>query len=90
MKVFLSLLLFLLVPASAVILYNTGNQHLIKAVNSTYLIGKTGPALDDYLKFVNRPVTAAKAQDWPKHSKFNLLALNEEEEFVLKKWAVVF
>ncbi len=90
MKVFLSLLLFLLVPASVVILYNTGNQHLIKAVNSTYLIGKTSPTIDDCLKFVNRPVTSAKAQDWPKHSNFNLLALNEKEESVLKNGPLFF
>ncbi len=49
----------------------TGNSHLIKAVRSTYLIGKTGPTINDYPKFENRIVKSKKGNQWPKSKTYN-------------------
>jgi CubicO group peptidase (beta-lactamase class C family) len=88
MKVFLKFLffLFIVVFIACASLYLSGNSHLIKAVQSTYLVGKTGPTIDDYPKFINRKVAAKIPQNWPQHSKFNTYTLSAEEEALFNKW----
>lgn len=68
-------------------LWLTGNAHLIKAVRSTYLVGKTGPTINDYKKFENRTVAAGDAQKWNENTgKYELKGeLLEETE----KWETV-
>lgn len=46
------------------ILKISGNGHLIKAVKSTYLIGKPGPTITDYSKFINDTVIALPKNQW--------------------------
>lgn len=82
-------------------LWLTGNAHLIKAVRSTYLQGKAGPTIDDYVKFSNRVVKADNKQVWSKSNRYNsyqipasLLDKIEEKEttalVVIKGKEVVF
>ncbi len=49
----------------------TGNQHLFKAVSTTYLVGKTGPSIDEYAIFENRTVAAGEYQPWKISSNYN-------------------
>ncbi len=67
-------------------LWLTGNAHLIKAVRSTYLVGKTGPTIDDYPKFYNRTVKAAKPQEWPLSNNFNQYSLENELLQEVERW----
>ncbi|MEX2379574.1 MAG: hypothetical protein WD530_02445, partial [Vicingaceae bacterium] len=46
------------------VLWISGNEHLIKAVQSTYLVGKSGPTIDDQSKFNNRKVAIGTPQLW--------------------------
>lgn len=85
MKIIRFLLRFAISLIVAVILviiglYATGNSHLIKAVRSTYLEGKTGPTIDDYSKFENRIVNTAKVQRWQKANNYNNYFLDDKLE----------
>ena len=88
MKMIRKFFLFLLILLGVAIisLYLTGNEHLLKAVKSTYLVGKTGPTIDDYTKFINRTVVAKQAQKWAISNNYNFYQLSESEEALLKKW----
>jgi len=88
MKAFLKILLFLFIVlfTAIVSLYLSGNSHLIKAVQSTYLVGKTGPSIDDYPKFINRKVATKIPQNWAQHAKFNTYTLSTKEEALFNKW----
>lgn len=57
-------------------LYISGNSHLVKAVRSTYLVGKTGPTIDDFTKFENREIKTGKVQRWDKDKNYNGYVLN--------------
>ena len=89
MKVFKFIIRFLLsvILAISIVcigLWLTGNSHLIKAVRSTYLVGKTGPTIDDYEKFENRVVSAGKVQRWERERASYELEGNLLEE--TEKW----
>lgn len=91
MKFFRFLLRFIvsIVIASILIclgLWLSGNIHLIKAVRSTYLVGKTGPTIDDYPKFINRRVEAGKHTPWSKRSKFKNKIINKETLAKIEQW----
>ncbi|MFT6166778.1 MAG: CubicO group peptidase (beta-lactamase class C family) [Vicingaceae bacterium] len=81
----LSVVLLLLVVA-VLGLYFSGNIHLLKAIKSTYLVGKTGPTIDDYQKFVNRTVEAKKPQPLINYPKSTEIKLTLEEEELFEKW----
>lgn len=61
-KILIGLVLVLAVASALAVI--TGNKHIFKAVSSTYLVGKTGPSIDDYTFFTNRVVLADKHQPW--------------------------
>ncbi|MEQ8624994.1 MAG: serine hydrolase [Vicingaceae bacterium] len=67
-------------------LWLSGNAHLIKAVRSTYLVGKTGPTINDYHKFENRIVATANTEYWPKSSNYNSQKLTEDQQQILDDW----
>lgn len=81
----LSLLLAILLIV--VVLYISGNSYLVKAVQSTYLVGKAGPSIDDYKKFDNREVTANHPISWAKSAHYNQHRLSKQEDSVLNYWA---
>lgn len=63
-------ILILLVAASLLAVF-TGNGHLFKAVSTTYLVGKTGPGIDDYEYFSNRDIKNGIHEPWKTSKKYN-------------------
>ncbi len=73
----------------SIALWISGNGHLIKAVKSTYLQGKTGPTIADYKKFDNRKVERKVIQQWPLANAYNHYKLSENEESTIESWESV-
>jgi CubicO group peptidase (beta-lactamase class C family) len=67
-------------------LWVSGNAYLIKAVSSTYLVGETGPTIDDYSNFENRTVEAGTPQLWEYSERFQKAALSEELMKEVEDW----
>lgn len=63
-------LLFIVVVA-ALLAVITGNSHLFKAVATTYLVGKSGPSINEHHVFNNREVKAAHYTPWKISTYFN-------------------
>lgn len=70
-------------------LWISGNEHLIKAVRSTYLVGKSGPTIDDFSKFENRTVETSTPQLWNFSKKYNHYQLSEEQSNTIEDWETV-
>jgi len=86
-KLFKFILSVLVLFAVAIIgLKLSGNGHLVKAVRSTYLVGKTGPTIDDYTKFENRTVETTSEQKWVASKNYNSKPLTQAEEKLFEKW----
>lgn len=49
----------------------TGNSHLFKAVASTYLVGQSGPSIDEHAIFESREVAVGTYQPWKIDSLYN-------------------
>ncbi len=81
--------LLLAILLIVIVLMVSGNSYLIKAVQSTYLVGKTGPTIEDYKKFDNRIVEQSKHVPWPKSAHYNLYQLKPEEEALHNNWESV-
>jgi CubicO group peptidase (beta-lactamase class C family) len=98
-RFFLTLIiLFALASITAVA---TGHSHLFKAVSSTYLVGRTGPSIDDHHYFENRIVEKSDNYDRWQHSdsymKYNNDSLHHEIEkynpaalFIAKNEQIVY
>lgn len=78
----------LLIAAFLVVigLYISGNSHLIKAVRNTYLVGKTGPTIDDYTKFENRIVLTNKPLAWKNSKLYNTVKPNPKQQAEIYSW----
>lgn len=71
------LIAILAILAIAVIwAYASGNDHLISAMPKTYLVGKTGPTIDDLEKFEYETLPAGEAQPWPMYEDYNKQTLS--------------
>ena len=70
-------------------LWLSGNVHLIKAVRSTYLVGKTGPTIDDYPKFENRKVEAGTPRLWEYSANYHSKHLSDELIQEIEDWETV-
>jgi len=55
----------------SVIIFVSGNQHLFKAVASTYLLGKTAPSIDEHKLFENRTIETGDYQPWLISENYN-------------------
>ena len=55
----------------SVLILITGNQHLFKAVASTYLLGKTAPSIDEYELFESRTIETSDYQPWLISENYN-------------------
>lgn len=82
-----SLMLAILLVAAG--LWISGNSHLIKAVRSTYLVGKKGPTINDYKKFENRKVETATPQLWDFSKNYNHFQLSDEQSKTINDWETV-
>ncbi len=67
-------------------LYISGNAHLIKAVKSTYLVGETGPTIDDFPKFQNRTVKTNQPLAWKKSALYNSIKPNSKQQAEIDSW----
>lgn len=77
LKVALSILLSLIMLA-IIGLFITGNSHLFRGLRYTYFVGKTGPSIDDGLKFDRDTVFKGSPQSWPLAADYNTVAPNDE------------
>lgn len=68
-KILVGLIIFLALASS--IIFLTGNKHLFKAIATTYLVGKTGPSIDEYDIFENRTLEIGTPQPWLISSNYN-------------------
>jgi hypothetical protein len=59
--------------------YITGNDHLVRGVRYTYLIGRKGPEIDDRDFFPYATIPADDPQPWPQGERYGKLALTAEE-----------
>ena len=98
-KFLLALIIVLLLATLG--LYLTGNDHLLSGIPKTYLKGRTGPDIDDYVDFYNVEVEAGVVDEWPESKSYNQgklstegLALHEENGsvayLVIKNGEIVF
>lgn len=87
LRFILSLLLAILVIVIG--LNIAGQGHLVKAVRSTYLVGKTGPSIEDHKKFKNREVRKGPSEEWPKSAHYNRYRLNQSEDSIFDRWESV-
>jgi len=87
MKILKRLLLSLLIiiVITSLIAISKGHSHLFKAVASTYLIGRTGPSIDEHSIFESRTIEVGKHQPWKLDKLYNKYynkeLLNEIEKF---------
>ena len=63
--------------------YITGNDHLVRGVRYTYLIGRNSPEIDDRDFFPYSTIPATAPQPWPMAERYGKLALGPEQEKVL-------
>ena len=68
-KIVVSLLAIIVDAALLAIV--TGNSHLFKAVATTYLVGKSGPSINEHHIFENREVKAAHYMPWKLSADYN-------------------
>ena len=64
--------------------YLTGNDHLVRGVGYTYLIGRTSPEIDDRDFFAYADIPADAPQPWPQGARYGKLALTAAQEQELK------
>jgi CubicO group peptidase (beta-lactamase class C family) len=60
--------------------FATGNDHLVRGMRYTYLIGRSSPEIDDRDFFPSSRITATSPSPWPKGSRYGSLALTPEQE----------
>ena len=73
MKILKRLLLglIILLGSASLLAVLTGNSHLFKGVASTYLIGNSGPTIDQHDFFENRTVETGTHQPWEISPTYN-------------------
>ena len=71
------------------LLMASGNGHLIKAVRSTYLIGKTGPSINDHIRFENAVIKSRPGSEWPRSAHYNNYHLSKTEDSIVNSWETV-
>lgn len=79
-----------IVALASILAVATGHSHLFKAVATTYLVGKTGPAIDDHVYFENREVETSDYQPWKKSDKYNQYQNEELHKEIEKHKPVAF
>ncbi|MEO7080954.1 MAG: serine hydrolase, partial [Flavobacteriales bacterium] len=68
-----------------VLCYATGNGHIVKGVRFTYLMGRSGPEIDDRNFFPYAAIPADAPQPWPKSARYGKLSLTDEQVITLNK-----
>lgn len=68
-KIILAVTVLLIIISLLLIV--SGNSHLFKGLRSTYLVGKTGPSIDEHALFESRAVKASQHQPWKISPDYN-------------------
>ena len=91
MPKFIKLILILLALIVLIILglKVTDNGHFLAAFRSTYLIGRSGPDIDNYKYFTQREVKDGKALPWKKNAAYNSFELNKEDSAYFNEFQTV-
>jgi CubicO group peptidase (beta-lactamase class C family) len=91
MRILLKIILWIIVLLAVVValLYVTGNGHIVKGVRYTYLIGRSGPEIDDRNVFPYGTIAANNPQPWPRSARYGKLALSDAQLATLNKWNTV-
>lgn len=63
--------LFITLALASLLAVITGHSHLFKAVSSTYLVGRSGPSIDEHDIFESRTVAIGKHQPWETGEYYN-------------------
>ncbi len=91
-----------IIGLTCLLVFITGNGHLVKAISNTYLKGRKGPSIDEYAIFESRKVTKATSPFiWKEKAIESRKKLSEKEEIfhqqyktaaflVLKKDTIIF
>ncbi len=82
MRILRKILLWLvgIIVGLVALAYITGNDHLVRGVRYTYLIGRSSPEIDDRDFFPYTAIPVAKPQPWPQGSRYGKLQLKPEQE----------
>ncbi|NQY66912.1 MAG: serine hydrolase [Flavobacteriales bacterium] len=75
-KVFWGLICLLFVVSTLLIL--TGNSYIFKAVANTYLLGRSGPSIDEKDIFSSRKIDKGVHQPWEESANINSQEINEK------------
>lgn len=78
-----------IVVIACICLILTDNGHLIKAVRSTYLQGKSGPTINDFTKFDNRTVITANKKALKRSKAYNQSSISPKLLEEAKRWETV-
>lgn len=81
MRFLIKLVLWLAVIIGGLIAlaYLTGNGHIPRGVRYTYLIGRSGPEIDDRDFFPYSTIPAESPQPWAKGARYGKLAITKEQ-----------
>jgi CubicO group peptidase (beta-lactamase class C family) len=74
-KGFFKWLLILLIVINVLILV-TGNKHIYKGLQHTYLKGRSGPSPTEYTIFANNEIKASKELPWALNKNYNKIELS--------------
>lgn len=86
MRILLRIFLWIAIVIGALIVlaYATGNEHLIRGMRYTYLIGRSSPEIDDRNFFPYATIPAQAPQPWPQGARYGTLTLTSAQEKELK------
>ena len=70
----------IVIGALIVLAYATGNDHLIRGMRYTYLIGRSSPEIDDRDFFPYATIPAQAPQPWPQGARYGTLTLTPAQE----------
>ncbi|UTW64203.1 serine hydrolase [bacterium SCSIO 12741] len=73
------IILLVVLLSAHLLIVMTGNDHLYPTLQNTVFKGRFGPEIDEFPVFANREVKAGAHQPWSKSSRYNEVALSEEE-----------
>lgn len=61
----------LLTILSVLVLYVTGNSHILNGITKTYMVGESRPDIDDMDYFDLRKIDSGEQQPWPVSNEYN-------------------
>lgn len=71
---------FAILLIANILLVVTGNTHMYRGIKNTYLVGRTGPEIDDMNAFPFEVVEADSPQAWPKAATYGTVGMNDTQK----------